>query len=72
MFSTAERHLAEWFVKGAARNTYWYTTLLQAFFVGHSNFRDFWVAPYVHCLSCLFYPELHFHNTFSQVKGRLV
>jgi len=27
------------------------------------------VTLYVHCLSCLFKPKLHCHNTFSQAKG---
>ena len=50
--STAECHLAEWFIKGAAHDTYWHTILLQAFFVWHSNFGDFWVAPYMY-IACL-------------------
>jgi len=43
----AERHLAEWFIKGPARDTYWHTTVLQAVFMWHSNFGDFWVAPHI-------------------------
>ena len=40
----AQRHLADWFTKGTARDTYGPTTVLQAVFTRHSNFGNFWVA----------------------------
>jgi uncharacterized membrane protein len=41
---TAERRLAEWFIKCTARDTCRHTTVLEAVYARHSNFWDFWVA----------------------------
>jgi hypothetical protein len=47
---TAESCLAEWLIKGTARDTYQPTTVLQAVFMQHSNFGDL-VAPCI-CVLC--------------------
>jgi len=41
---TAERRLAQWFIKGTARETKRHTTVLQAVLARHFYFRDFWVT----------------------------
>ena len=42
---TAKLRLAEWFIKGTARDTLRHTIVLQAVFAQHSYFGDFCVAP---------------------------
>ena len=65
---TAKHHLAKWFIKGTARNTEWHTILLQAVFVRHSYFGDFWVAPRIINVSPFEHNHKQQHNTTQQSK----